>query len=42
MSSESIRVLEFWHRDQQNWIRHPEYEIYIGDQERKSETLDEF
>ena len=42
MSSESIRVLEFWQRVQQNWMRHPEYEIYIGDQERGRKTLDEF
>jgi len=42
MSSESIRVLEFWQRDQQNWIRHPECEIYIGEQEHEGATLDEF
>jgi hypothetical protein len=42
MSSESIRVLELWQRDQQNWIRHPECEIYIGEQEHEGATLDEF
>ena len=31
-----------WQRDQQNWIRHPECEIYIGEQEHEGATLDEF
>ena len=42
MTSESIRVLEFWQRDQQDWIRHPEFEIYVGEQEHEGATLDDF
>ena len=41
MNSDAIRVLEFWQRDQQNWVRHPECETYIGEQEHEGATLDE-
>ena len=42
MNSESIRVLEFWQRDLQNWTRHTECETYIGEHEREGAALDEF
>ena len=40
MNVESIRVLEFWQRDQQAWVRRPEHEVYIGEQEHGGPTLD--
>lgn len=40
MNSESIRVLEFWQRDQLEWVRRPEFEVYIGEQDHEGPTLD--
>lgn len=41
MNIESIRVLEFWQREGQDWVRHPEYELYIGEQDHEGPTLDD-
>ena len=40
MNVESIRVLEFWQRHQQVWVRRPEYEVYIGEKEHDGPTID--
>lgn len=40
MLVEAVRVLEFWERVDFNWVRRPQYEVYVGEHEREDDVED--